>query len=113
MVFAGGALMAAGFIAVALSPPASAFTVILAACGIGLYLMHGTLQTNATQIAPHARALGLSLFATCLFVGQALGVTAVGQAMAAFGFTATIAAAGVLLAALGGILAWRLRPALS
>jgi predicted MFS family arabinose efflux permease len=73
--------------------------------------MHGTLQTNATQIAPHARALGLSLFATCLFVGQALGVTAVGQAMTSIGFAATITGAGILLAALGAALAWQLRPA--
>jgi YNFM family putative membrane transporter len=110
MMFAGGALMASAFVAIALGPPAWAFTALLAACGFGLYLMHSTLQANATQIAPHARALGLSLFATCLFVGQALGVTAVGQAMTVFGFMATIAAAGVLLAVLGIALAWRLHP---
>jgi MFS transporter, YNFM family, putative membrane transport protein len=73
--------------------------------------MHSTLQANATQIAPHARALGLSLFATCLFVGQALGVTAAGQAMQAIGFAATVAACGTLLAVLGALLAWRLRQA--
>jgi predicted MFS family arabinose efflux permease len=62
-------------------------------------------------MAPHARALGLSLFATGLFVGQALGVTAVGEAMTSIGFAATITAAGALLAALGALLAWRLRKA--
>jgi predicted MFS family arabinose efflux permease len=111
MMLCGGAIMAAAFINIGLSPPVWAFTVILAACGVGFYLMHGTLQTNATQMAPHARALGLSLFATCLFVGQALGVTAVGRAMTSIGFAATITAAGVLLAALGAVLAWRLRKA--
>jgi hypothetical protein len=50
------------------------------------------------------------MFATCLFVGQALGVTSVGQAMMAIGFAPTILGAGVLLAALGVILAWRLKP---
>jgi MFS transporter, YNFM family, putative membrane transport protein len=111
MMLIGGAIMAAAFILIGLSPPVWAFTLILAACGVGFYLMHGTLQTNATQIAPHARALGLSLFATCLFVGQALGVTSVGKAMMAIGFAPTIATAGALLAILGLALAWRLRPA--
>lgn len=111
MMLCGGAIMAASFVNIGLGPPVWAFAVILGACGVGFYLMHGTLQTNATQIAPHARALGLSLFATCLFVGQALGVTAVGQAMTSIGFAATITGAGILLAALGAALAWQLRPA--
>jgi predicted MFS family arabinose efflux permease len=109
MMLCGGTIIAAGFISIGLSPPVWAFTIILAACGVGFYLLHGTLQTYATQMAPHARALGLSLFATGLFVGQALGVTAVGKAMTSIGFAATIAAAGVLLAVLGAVLAWRLR----
>jgi predicted MFS family arabinose efflux permease len=111
MMLCGGAIMAMSFVNIGLGPPVWAFTIILGACGVGFYLMHGTLQTNATQIAPHARALGLSLFATCLFVGQALGVTAVGQAMTSIGFAATITGAGILLAALGAALAWQLRPA--
>jgi MFS transporter, YNFM family, putative membrane transport protein len=110
MMLTGGTIMAIAFVIIGLGPPVWVFTVILAACGVGFYLMHGTLQTNATQIAPHARALGLSMFATCLFVGQALGVTSVGQAMMAIGFAPTILGAGVLLAALGVILAWRLKP---
>jgi predicted MFS family arabinose efflux permease len=109
MMLCGGAIMGAAFVAIGLNPAVAAFTAILAACGVGFYLMHGTMQTHATQMAPHARALGLSLFATCLFVGQALGVTAVGRAMSAIGFAATITAAGVLLAVLGAVLAWQLR----
>lgn len=111
MILAGGAFMASAFVAIGLDPPVWTYALILAACGVGLYLMHATLQTHATQIAPHARALGLSLFATCLFVGQALGVTSVGQATMAFGFERTIVIAGALLLALGIVLAWRLRPA--
>jgi YNFM family putative membrane transporter len=111
MMLCGGMIMGVAFIAIGFNPPVWSFVVILAACGIGLYLMHGTLQTNGTQIAPHARALGLSLFATCLFVGQALGVTAVGWSMMTVGFPPTIIVAGVLLAVLGLVLAWRLRPA--
>jgi predicted MFS family arabinose efflux permease len=47
---------------------------IMALMGFAFYMLHNTLQTNATQMAPEARGLGVSLFALALFVGQALGV---------------------------------------
>lgn len=43
-------------------------------CGFGYYLLHAVLQTNATQMAPAVRGTAVSLFASCLFSGQALGV---------------------------------------
>lgn len=51
--------------------------VALAACftiGFGFYMLHNTLQTNATQMAPAARGTSVSMFASCFFVGQAVGV---------------------------------------
>jgi predicted MFS family arabinose efflux permease len=42
--------------------------------GLGFYMLHNTLQSNATQMAPEARGLGVSLFAFALFIGQSLGV---------------------------------------
>ena len=44
------------------------------AVGISFYMLHNTLQTHGTQMAPEARGSGLALFALCLFVGQAIGV---------------------------------------
>jgi len=43
-------------------------------CGFGYYLLHAVLQTNATQMTPAVRGTAVSLFASCLFGGQALGV---------------------------------------
>ena len=43
-------------------------------CGFGYYLLHAVLQTNATQMTPTVRGTAVSLFASCLFGGQALGV---------------------------------------
>ena len=43
-------------------------------CGITFYMLHNTLQTHGTQMAPEARGSALALFALCLFVGQAIGV---------------------------------------
>lgn len=47
--------------------------------GFGFYALHNTLQTHATQMAPHARGTGVSLFVCCLFLGQSLGVSVVSQ----------------------------------
>ncbi|MFC4278147.1 MFS transporter [Achromobacter aloeverae] len=42
--------------------------------GFGYYLIHSTLQTNATQMAPARRGTAVALFACCLFLGQSAGV---------------------------------------
>ncbi len=42
--------------------------------GFGYYLVHSTLQTNATQMAPARRGTAVALFACCLFLGQSAGV---------------------------------------
>jgi len=41
--------------------------------GAGWAFMHSTLQTWATDVAPAARATVVSLFATMLFCGSAVG----------------------------------------
>ena len=42
--------------------------------GGGLYMMHNTLQANASQLLPQIRGTSVSLFAACLFIGQSVGV---------------------------------------
>jgi len=59
---------------------------LIAAIGAGFYMLHNTLQTNATQMAPAARGLAISLFAFCYFLGQAAGVAACGWAVDEFGY---------------------------
>ncbi len=106
MVLAGGAVVALAFLVISARPPVWSFVALLFACGGAFYMMHNTLQTNGTQMAPQARALGMSLFATCLFVGQAAGISAAGWLIEHAGFPPVIAGAGVLIAALGLFL-WR------
>ncbi|MCF8169122.1 MAG: MFS transporter [Rhodoferax sp.] len=45
--------------------------------GLGFYMLHNTLQTQATQMAPQARGAAVALFASVLFIGQAVGVSVV------------------------------------
>jgi len=74
MVLGGGLALGAGYLALALAPSAAFAVPCIGAIGIGLYLLHNTLQVHATQMAPEARGAAVALFAFCLFTGQSMGV---------------------------------------
>ncbi len=80
MVLVGGALVGLGYLAFLLSPWGWTAGPVSLAVGIGTYLFHNTLQTHATQMAPAVRGSSVAIFAFCLFVGQAVGVTLSGLA---------------------------------
>ncbi|HVK94002.1 MAG TPA: MFS transporter [Noviherbaspirillum sp.] len=71
--------------------------------GLGFYMLHNTLQINATQMAPERRGAAVSAFASCFFLGQSVGVGIAGMAVAHIG-TANVMLAGAL-----GVLAVALR----
>ena len=81
--------------------------------GLAFYMIHNTIQTRATEVAPDARGSAVALYACAWATGQATGVAAVGLAVAAFGYAPTIVAFALGFGALGwwlhGNLA-RLRP---
>ena len=74
LAMGGGILLSASFVMLLLGPswhwamPASFIA------GLGFYMLHNTLQTNATQMAPAARGTAVSLFACSFFLGQSAGV---------------------------------------
>jgi predicted MFS family arabinose efflux permease len=74
MVLAGGLLLGAGYLGLALAPAVAPAVLCVLILGIGIYMLHNTLQVNATQMAPEARGGALALFAFCLFTGQSAGV---------------------------------------
>jgi predicted MFS family arabinose efflux permease len=41
--------------------------------GIGFYMIHNSLQTQATELAPDARGAAVALHAFFFFLGQACG----------------------------------------
>jgi predicted MFS family arabinose efflux permease len=74
LVRAGSVLMAASLSAIAF---AQAWWWAVPACtlmGLGFYMMHNTLQTHATQMAPERRGAAVASFAACFFLGQSVGV---------------------------------------
>ena len=77
--------------------------------GLGFYMLHNTLQTNATQMAPERRGAAVSLFSTAFFTGQSLG-TGIGGAIIAFsGTTPTLALAAIAVLPVGFGFAWQIR----
>jgi predicted MFS family arabinose efflux permease len=97
----GGALLFIGLSTVSLAPSWSWAGPACLIAGLGFYMLHNTLQTNATQMAPERRGAALSAFASCFFLGQSAGLAAAGALVERAGSTAVIGtgAAGVLLAA--------------
>jgi len=93
----GGLLIAFGLVAVTASPVWWTAPIACAAAGLGFYMFHNTLQTNATQMAPEARGAAVSLFAACFFVGQTLGVGLVSLLVERFGTAPVIGGAGLLM----------------
>jgi predicted MFS family arabinose efflux permease len=101
LAFGGGVLLAlclAG-IAIVRVPIVAALACFVA--GLGFYMLHNTLQVNATQMAPAYRGSSLALFAAILFVGQAAGVTFGGVLAERYGTAPVLAGAGLLLFVVG------------
>ena len=82
----GGAIsLSAGYVVLALMPWVWLAPPAIAFIGLGFYMLHNTLQTNATQMAPELRGLAISLFAFCLFSGQSVGVALAAPVMDRYG----------------------------
>lgn len=69
------------------------------AAGLSFYMLHNSLQTEATELAPSARGSAVALFACGLFAGQGLGPVLFGALARGFGFGTAlwITAAGLVL----------------
>ncbi|MBD8050320.1 MFS transporter [Limnohabitans radicicola] len=78
--------------------------------GLGFYMMHNTLQTQATQMVPEARGSAVTLFACMLFFGQSTGVLVAAQSVDRgwMDWTFTLAAAGMVV--LGQVVSPRVKP---
>jgi YNFM family putative membrane transporter len=101
LVVGGGIVVALAFTLIAFAPAAWIVAPATIAAGYGYYMLHNTLQTNATQMAPEARGLALGIFASCLFLGQSLGVAIAAPTFDNTGGPPIFLAAAFLLLMLG------------
>jgi len=91
----GGTLLGFAFVFIGLMSSWPWFVPAVIVLGMGYYTMHGTLQTKATELAPHARGTAISLFAFFFFLGQATGPQILGSVLRRNGYAAAFVVAGV------------------
>jgi len=97
LALGGGFLLSLGYLALAVTPVVAVVPVVMVILGFGFYMIHNTLQSNATQMAPEARGLGVSLFALSLFLGQSIGVAMAAPVVDRWGAPAIYVAAACVL----------------
>lgn len=105
----GGLMIGLGFV---LLVTGSHWAWSLPAClisGFGFYMLHNTLQANATQMAPQARGTAVALFACSLFLGQSLGIGAASSLIDSVGLRAIFSVCMISLPVLGYAFAWALK----
>ena len=102
LVIGGGLLLCFGLPGLALAPSAAWAAPALLAQGLGLIMLHNTLQVHATQMAPETRGSAVALFAFFLFTGQSVGVWIGSHVVDARGTLPLFVAAGLGLVLLAG-----------
>jgi len=74
LAISGSLVLAAAYVELAIGPVWWLAPVATTAIGLGFYMLHNTLQTNATQMTPEARGTAVALFSSALYIGQTAGV---------------------------------------
>ena len=100
---AGTVVIALSVLGIAWAPSLAAAPVTCFGAGLGFYMLHNTLQTNATQMAPTRRGSAVALFASLFFLGQSVGVALAGRLAEGIGtaWMLTISALALLPVGIG------------
>ena len=105
----GSVLLGLAYLMLALAPTPWIAPIAVTAIGLGFYMLHNTLQTNATQMSPEARSTAVALFSAAVYLGQTLGVALFAPAIDHIGGPPVFIIVAVLLPLLGWWFATRLR----
>lgn len=102
MTWIGGLIMGAAYVVFSL-PGLPWWTAIglFIVQGFGFFLLHGTYQAQATELAPTARGSAMALFACSLFIGHAIGPVLMGLLITLGGSTSAILVFAVGITGLG------------
>ena len=90
----GGAMCFAFYAVATLSPAWQIAMPCTVGLGFSFYMLHNTLQTKATEMAPQARGAAVSIYAGFWSFGQAMGVAAMGLVIGFIEYTPAIIAFG-------------------
>ena len=107
MMAVGGGVAALGLGTLGLEVSWTVQMLSMVVLGFGFFLLHNSVQTEVTELAPSARASSFSLHAFSFFMGQALGPVVYGIALPTVGTTISVAGGAAILA-IAGVMASRL-----
>jgi MFS transporter, YNFM family, putative membrane transport protein len=96
LVRAGGLALAVCYLVLAAGPHWSVGLVAIGIIGLGFYMLHNTLQVNATEMAPDARSTAVAIFAAAFYLGQSAGVALAAPVVDWFGAPPVFAVAASL-----------------
>jgi predicted MFS family arabinose efflux permease len=103
MIRTGGVGMALMLALLVVPKPWFVDIATMVMCGCLFYFMHNMFQTQATELAPTARGLAVSLFAAAFFVGNAMGPVLFGLTRTAVGYPVAYLASGIGLLVLAAV----------
>jgi predicted MFS family arabinose efflux permease len=101
LLVAGGAVAALGFVLVGTSADWRALAAFLLLLGLGYNALHNAFQTQATELAPAARASAVALFVFSFFCGQGVGVLLMGVGLEHLGLSGSAAVCALLALGIG------------
>lgn len=101
LMIGGGLLIASQLVFIAFGPPWQAQLASFIVMGCGFYMIHGSLQTFASEISVEARSTAVGLHAFCFFLGQSAGPIGYGFGVAQVGKVPTLLMAAAVMLALG------------
>ena len=110
MMATGGAIAGVGLSGGGLDITWTTHMAFMVVLGFGFFLLHNSVQTEVTELAPSARASSFSLHAFSFFLGQALGPMVYGVVLPTIGATISLSLGATLLAATGPVASLALRP---
>lgn len=97
----GGALAGIGFAALTLGGSWPVEMAVFVVIGVGFYMLHNSLQTQATELAPDARGSAVAAHAFFFFLGQAVGPIAYRIAFDSVGTTGALLIAAIMMTLTG------------
>ncbi len=105
----GGIILGLAYLTLAFAPAWWVAPLAITLIGLGFYMLHNTLQTNATQMSPEARGTAVGLFSAALYLGQTAGVALFAPVIDRAGGPRVFLAVAILMPPLALLFARRLR----
>ena len=109
LIRTGGVISFVAMAGIAFSPTWVAEAVFFALLGFGFFMIHNSLQLQATELAPQSRASSVAMFAFCFFLGQAVGPLIYHAGFEALGMNIPLVIAGAVLLILAYSVAFMLQ----